>query len=156
MAPFVQHRIHIDGVALKRRHKYNPTGTNSANVRYVYAVARTKDVERKPALLVEIVNYLLDKPLSALTFRTLADGLAVSTYTLVYHFGTRAELLREIVRAVSERQAFVVATVSGESGDIDTHLDNIRRSWELSISDRSLQLQRLEFEASLIEALLPQ
>jgi AcrR family transcriptional regulator len=59
-------------------------------VRYVYRVARPKDLDRKPALLADIVDYLLDKPLSGLTFRTLAEALAVSTYTLVYHFGSRA------------------------------------------------------------------
>ncbi|MCU1525313.1 MAG: transcriptional regulator, TetR family protein [Microbacteriaceae bacterium] len=107
--------------------------------------------ERKPALLAEVVEYLLDKPLSGLTFRTLAEGLGVSTYTLVYHFGSRAELVREIVQAVSERQLFVVTAVANEPGDIGTHLANIRNSWELSLNRRNLQLQRLEFEAALFD-----
>lgn len=115
-------------------------------------MARTKDLERKPALLDEIVNYLLDKPLSGLTFRTLAEGLSVSTYTLVYHFGTRAELLREIVQAVSERQAQVILAVAREAGDIEDHLVNLRDSWRLSLGERSLQLQRLEFEAAMLES----
>lgn len=114
-------------------------------------VARMRDLQRKPALLAEVVEFLLDKPLSSLSFRTLADGLGVSTYTLVYHFGTRAELVREIVQAVSERQLLVVEGVANELGDIETHLANIRNWWELSLRPRSLQLQRLEFEAALFE-----
>jgi AcrR family transcriptional regulator len=114
-------------------------------------VARMRNPERKPALLAEVVEYVLDKRLSGLTFRTLAEGLGVSTYTLVYHFGTRAELVKEIVHAVSERQHFVVAAVAKELGDIETHLSNIRNSWAVSLSPRSLQLQRLEFEAAMFD-----
>ncbi|HAM25918.1 MAG TPA: TetR/AcrR family transcriptional regulator [Microbacteriaceae bacterium] len=121
-------------------------------MRYVNRVARKSDPERKPALLAQIVDFLLDKPLSALTFRTLATGLGVSTYTLVYHFGTRSELVREIVVAVSERQDAVVAAIARESGDLAEHLDNLRRSWQLSLDERSQQLRRLEFEAATLES----
>ncbi|MHC5797330.1 TetR/AcrR family transcriptional regulator [Lacisediminihabitans sp. FW035] len=115
-------------------------------------MARPKDLDRKPALLVAIIDYLLDKPLSGLSFRTLAEGLSVSTYTLVYHFGTRAELVREVVQAVSERQNYVVRTVDEETGLLEQHLENLRHSWRLSLDERSLQLQRLEFEAAMLES----
>ena len=121
-------------------------------MRYVYRVARPKDLDRKPALLVAIIDHLLDKPLSGLSFRTLAEALSVSTYTLVYHFGTRADLLREVVQAVSERQSYVVRTIEEESGLVDQHLANLRHSWRLSLDERSLQLQRLEFEAAMLES----
>ena len=115
-------------------------------------MARPKDLARKPALLVAIIDHLLDKPLSGLSFRTLAEALSVSTYTLVYHFGTRADLLREVVQAVSERQSYVVRTIDQESGLLDQHLANLRHSWRLSLDERSLQLQRLEFEAAMLES----
>ncbi len=115
-------------------------------------VARSPDPARKPALLAEIVEYLLDKPLSTLTFRSLAEGLGVSTYTLVYHFGSRAQLMREIMAAVTERQDAVVPDVEHETGDMATHLANIRKSWMLGLDPRSRQLQRLEIEAAMFEA----
>ena len=121
-------------------------------MRYVYRVARPKDLDRKPALLVAIIDHLLDKPLTGLSFRTLAEALSVSTYTLVYHFGTRADLLREVMQAVSERQSYVVAAIDEESGLLDQHLANLRHSWRLSLDERSLQLQRLEFEAAMLES----
>ncbi|MET4704834.1 AcrR family transcriptional regulator [Frigoribacterium sp. UYMn621] len=126
-------------------------------MRYVYRVARPKDLDRKPALLADIVDYLLDKPLSGLTFRTLAEALAVSTYTLVYHFGSRAQLVREVILAVAERQNHVVGTVDDETGLLEQHLENLHNSWRLSLDERSLQLQRLEFEAAMLESrdLLP-
>jgi len=129
-----------------------PLWRDSSNVRYVNGVARPKDLDRKPALLEAIIDYLLDKPLSGLTFRTLAEGLSVSTYTLVYHFGTRAELVREVVQAVSERQSYVERAVTAEDGGLEQHLDNLRDSWRLSLDERSLQLQRLEFEAAMLES----
>ena len=115
-------------------------------------MARPKDLDRKPALLIAIIDHLLDKPLSGLSFRTLAEALSVSTYTLVYHFGTRADLLREVVQAVSERQSYVVRTIDEESGLLHQHLANLRLSWRLSLDERSLQLQRLEFEAAMLES----
>ena len=121
-------------------------------MRYVYRVARPKDLDRKPALLLAIIDHLLDKPLSGLSFRTIAGALSVSTYTLVYHFGTRAELVREVMQAVSERQSYVVRSVDQESGLLDQHLENLRHSWRLSLDERSLQLQRLEFEAAMLES----
>ncbi|MHB1171201.1 MAG: TetR/AcrR family transcriptional regulator [Lacisediminihabitans sp.] len=115
-------------------------------------MARPPDPLRKPALLEQIVEYLLDRPLATLSLRTLASGLAVSTYTLVYHFGNRAELLREIVQAISSRQSAILAAVTAETGDMETHLRNLRESWDWILLPRNRQLQRLEFEASMLEA----
>ena len=103
-------------------------------------------------MLGEIVDHLLDQPLATLSFRTLASALGVSTYTLVYQFGSRAELLHEIVRAITTRQNVVVDAVAAETGDLATHLQNLRESWAWSLQPRNRQLQRLEFEASMLEA----
>ena len=69
---------------------------------------RHPDPLRKPQLLAEILDYLLDKSLASVSFRTIAQALGFSTYTLVYHFGSRAQLMREIMEAVTERQDAVV------------------------------------------------
>lgn len=118
-------------------------------MRYVNAVARTQDPQRRPALMAAIIDYLLDKPLSDVTFRTLADGIGISTYTLVYHFGNRDGLLKAIVQSVSERPTVVIAAVAGDPFAV--HLVNLRESWRLSITPRHRELQRLEFEAALLE-----
>ncbi|WP_349897483.1 TetR/AcrR family transcriptional regulator [Parafrigoribacterium soli] len=115
-------------------------------------MARTPDPERRPALLEQIVEHLLDQPLATLSFRSLASALGVSTYTLVYQFGSRAELLHEIVRAITTRQNVVVESVAAETGDLAAHLRNLRESWEWFLQPRNRQLQRLEFEASMLEA----
>lgn len=129
--------------------------TVCANVRYVYLMARTADPQRRPALLAQIIDYLLDRPLATLSFRTLATALGVSTYTLVYQFGSRAELLHEIVRAITTRQNTVVDAVKAETGNLEEHLQNLRDSWNWVLRPRNRQLQRLEFEAAMIEAQEP-
>ena len=116
---------------------------------------RHPDPLRKPQLLSEILEYLLDKSLASVSFRTIAQALGVSTYTLVYQFGTRAELLREIVAAVSTRASGIEEQLRSNPASMDVYLDGLVGSWEWTLDPRNRQLQRLEFEASLIEAVDP-
>ena len=116
---------------------------------------RHPDPGRKPELVAQILDYLLDKPLSGLTFRTLADALDVSTFTLVYQFGTRAQLLSEIVKAISAREVEIHQRLIANPGTLDIYFEGLERSWEWTLEPRNRQLQRLEFEASMIEALDP-
>jgi AcrR family transcriptional regulator len=118
------------------------------------SMARTPDPSRKSALLAQTLEYLLDKPLAALSFRTLASALGVSTFTLVYHFGTRAELIHEIVRAIAERATHLESRLV-ENETLDTYIENLELSWEWTLEPRNRQLQRLEFEAAMLEALHP-
>lgn len=118
----------------------------------VIRMARTVDLERKPALLDQILDYLLDKPLSEMTFRTLARGIGVSTYSLVYHFGTREELMRDIVGAISARARTIENRLTSTEATVATYLEGLELSWEWAVEPRNRQLQRLEFEAGLLEA----
>ncbi|MDZ4044379.1 MAG: TetR/AcrR family transcriptional regulator [Rhodoglobus sp.] len=117
-------------------------------------MARTPDPLRKPALLAQILDYLLDKSLGEVTFRTLAKGIGVSTYTLVYHFGTRAELLSEIVEAISERTTLIQSRLAEETS-LDLYIEGLLVSWEWAVQPRNRQLQRLEFEAGMLESVHP-
>lgn len=120
-------------------------------------VSRPRDPHLKPALLVDIVEHLLENPLADMTFRTLADGLGVSTYMLVYHFGSRAQLVRDVLESVAQQRLFVLDfsrhQFSGhQATDFDWHLGQIRRSWQFSLQPRNLRMQRLAFEGALLEA----
>ncbi|MBH0099626.1 TetR/AcrR family transcriptional regulator [Salinibacterium sp. NSLL150] len=114
-------------------------------------MARRPDPTRKPALLQQTIAYLADKPLSSLTFRSLARALDVSTFTLVYHFGTRAELVREIVRmnarGVSPHEAAMLP-----AGTLDDYFASLSQSWRWTQLPENLHRQRLELEAGLLEA----
>jgi AcrR family transcriptional regulator len=119
-------------------------------------MTRTQDLEKKPVLLERIVDYLLDKPLSALTFRSLALALSVSTFTLVYHFGARADLVREIIEAIATRQRGFETVLDPENVTIENYFTNLRRTFDLTLLPRNRALQRLEFEAQMLEALEPE
>ena len=114
---------------------------------------RVADSSRRDDLLGQIVDHLADSSLAELSFRTLAQSLGVSTYSLVYHFGSREQLIAEIVRAISERQKSA-EPVSDDPG-IDLHLAQIRAAFDWQLQPENIKLQRLEFEAATIEALDP-
>ena len=119
-------------------------------------MTRKADSEKKPALLERIVDFLLDKPLSALSFRTLATALDVSTFTLVYHFGARADLVRDIIATIATRQRGFETVLDPDNVTIDLYFTNLRRTFELTLLPRNRALQRLEFEAQMLEALEPE
>lgn len=114
-------------------------------------MARITDPERKPALVEQILDYLLDKPLASMSFRTLANALDVSTFTLVYHFGSRAELVNDILAAISRRQSAIADTLRMAPPTLEAYLDGQIVSWAWAVQPRSIRLQRLEFEAALLE-----
>ena len=116
---------------------------------------RHPDPLRKPQLLGEILDYLLDKSLASVSFRTIAQALGFSTYTLVYHFGTRDQLLSEIVAAVSTRATVIEELMESAPNTLERYFEGLEESWEWTLLPRNRQLQRLEFEAALIEALEP-
>jgi AcrR family transcriptional regulator len=117
---------------------------------------RHPDPLRKPRLIAEILDYLLDKSLASVSFRTIAQALGVSTYTLVYHFGNRAQLLREVVAAVSTRATGIEQRLRARPVTLDAYFEGFEASWEWTLLPRNRQLQRLEFEAALLEACEPQ
>ena len=116
-------------------------------------MTRQADTLKKPALLDQILDFLLDKPLSALTFRSVATALNVSTFTLVYHFGTRAELVRDIIEAIAYRQRGFEAAVAPGEITLERYLDSLQATFELTLMPRNRALQRLEIEAQMLEAL---
>jgi AcrR family transcriptional regulator len=117
-------------------------------------MARPPKPERKNELLEQIVEYLLDKTFASLSFRTLADGLGISSYVLVYHFGNREELINEIVRHIEARHD----AMKPEHPEEFTREDFrawILESWNWLLIDRNRNLQRLEFEAAVQDAVSP-
>jgi AcrR family transcriptional regulator len=124
-------------------------------MRYDLAVTRQADPAKKPALLEQIVDYLIDKPLSALTFRGLATALGVSSFTLVYHFGTRDDLVREIIGAIATRQRGFETVFDPKTVTLTSYFDGLRKTFELTLVPRNRAMQRLEFEAQMLEAVAP-
>ncbi|MFJ6299834.1 TetR/AcrR family transcriptional regulator [Pseudarthrobacter oxydans] len=110
-------------------------------------MARPTRDERKAELLAAILDYLMDKTLAELTFRSLADGLGMSAYVLVYHFGSRDQLINDIVVSIESRLDRMRNT---DVRDIDRAAwrDFLLDSWQWTMAQRNRHLTRIEFEAT--------
>ncbi|MDQ4501709.1 TetR/AcrR family transcriptional regulator [Sinomonas sp. ASV322] len=117
-------------------------------------MARPPRPERKSELLEQILDFLLDKTLADLTFRSLADGLGISSYVLVYHFGNREALVSEIIRGIESR--FDPYGPGADRLSVDGLILWARAVFEHSLDHRGRHLQRLEFEAAVQDVVAPQ
>lgn len=110
-------------------------------------MARAVKPQRKVELLSAIQDYLMDKTLAELTFRSLADGLGISSYVLVYHFGNREQLVNEIIHSIESRLDSMRTT---DVQDIDREAWRcyLMESWQWTMAQRNRHLARLEFEAT--------
>ncbi|WP_327346943.1 TetR/AcrR family transcriptional regulator [Streptomyces europaeiscabiei] len=63
-------------------------------------MGRKPNPERKPALLEQIIAELTIRGIGDLSLRPLATALGVSTYSLTYHFGTREQLITEVIEHI--------------------------------------------------------
>jgi len=124
-------------------------------IRYVLIMTRLPDPDKKPTLLQLIVDYLIDKPLSTLTFRGLASALDVSTFTLVYHFGNRTELIHEIIGAIAARQRGFEFEIDPSDITFDSYFEALQAAFDVSTLPHNRAMQRLEFEAQMFEAVRP-
>jgi AcrR family transcriptional regulator len=64
---------------------------------------RPPDPERRAELLQRAVDYAVEHGVADLTLRPLAAALGVRPNTLVHHFGTKEQLLSEILNGVRDR-----------------------------------------------------
>lgn len=55
---------------------------------------------RRPELLAGAVEYILDNGVAELTLRPLAKALGVTHATLLRHFGTKEELVTDVINAI--------------------------------------------------------
>lgn len=111
---------------------------------------RKPDPTRKPELLGQILEHLRGRSLATVSFRTLAEALGVSTYVFVYHFGNRAELIAEIVRAVVARNDALLSVAVSEL-DREAFGKHLAKVWHEVTTERGRDLHRLELEAALLE-----
>ncbi|ACL40749.1 TetR/AcrR family transcriptional regulator [Pseudarthrobacter chlorophenolicus] len=118
-------------------------------------MARPTRPERKAELLGAIQDYLMDKTLTQLTFRSLAEGLGMSSYVLVYHFGSRDQLINDIVVSIESRLDRLRSTDVREI-DRAAWRAFLLDSWQWTMAQRNRHLTRLEFEAAAQDIVAPE
>lgn len=111
-------------------------------------MGRRPDPERRAELLGDVVVYLLEHGVHQTSLRPLATELGTSTYTFVYHFGSKEELLAEALDEIAIRHA---AAVEGlRSGDLDQF---IRGYWDWNVdTDRMRTVNVVTDARSLVRS----
>jgi len=113
-------------------------------------VGRKPNLERKPELLEQVIAWLCAHGIGDLSLRPLAKALGVSTYALVYHFGSREGLLAEALGELERRQRAMVAAWFARGAPSTPEL--IQRYWDWCSAAENLPVMRLVIEASALEA----
>jgi AcrR family transcriptional regulator len=105
-------------------------------------VGRKPDPERRDRLLAATVAYLEEHGLAGLSLRPLGAALGVSPRTLLYHFGSKEQLLAEALHASPALRAAVEEFTSSD----EPLFERARRLWGRTAEARSRPYLRLFFE----------
>jgi AcrR family transcriptional regulator len=118
-------------------------------------VGRTPDPNRKPELLGRIMDHVATEPLSRMTFRSLASALGVSTYSFVYHFGSRQEMIDAILEEGVRQQSESLTGVDVTAFDREQFRDWYKEAFRHSLRENNRTALRLQFEAGALEPIDP-
>jgi AcrR family transcriptional regulator len=105
-------------------------------------MARPLDPTRRAELLESAIDYAIEHGLADLTLRPLAQALGVMPNTLVHHFGSKEELLSEILNGVRDRLRATRAEMASEPGG-----DPLQGVWKWTAAPERLEFFRSFFEA---------
>ena len=105
-------------------------------------MARPSDPQRRAELLARAVDYAAEHGVADLTLRPLAAALGVQPNTLVHHFGTKEQLLSEILNGVRDRLRAMRARAGA-----DHDRDPLHATWSWTSDPARLPFFRFFFEA---------
>jgi AcrR family transcriptional regulator len=95
-------------------------------------------------LLAVTLEYVTEHGVGELSLRTLATAIGTSHRMLVYHFGSRDDLLVEIVRSVERQQRARLTALLADPGL--TPAERAERFWEQLVDPAAWPAERLFFE----------
>ncbi|HEY5664427.1 MAG TPA: TetR/AcrR family transcriptional regulator [Ilumatobacter sp.] len=117
-------------------------------------MARPVDLDRREALLDEVVTYLGEHGLANLSLRPLAEHLGVSVNSLTHHFGSKDDLIVAALRRSGQIQQGVQGRWLLRRPEM-TQTELLRAWWRwITASPRHLALTRLGIEAAALDATL--
>lgn len=118
-------------------------------------VGRPQNPNRREELLDQLVALTTHQSLARLTFRTIAAELDVSTYTLVYHFGTRRELLDAVLAEAMRRRLDLIGGLDFLHFSRAQMTSALRTACRNTLSQPQLSSIRLQFEGAALEQIDP-
>jgi AcrR family transcriptional regulator len=115
-------------------------------------MARLVDLDRRVALLDEVVTYLGEHGLATVSLRPMAKALDVSVNSLMHHFGSKDDLIIAALRRSGTVQQEVEERWLARQPRM-SQADLLRAWWRwIAASPRNLAMVRLGIEAAAMEA----
>lgn len=110
-------------------------------------MTRPSDDALRSKLVERGVDYVCQFGLADLSLRPLAKAIGTSASLLLYHFGSKDELIMEIIKAGRDRQTGMMAAL-----DLDGVSDReaTRKIWKVLSSPKWAALWRLFFEVYVL------
>ncbi len=99
-------------------------------------------------LLDLAIEVIAEDGLAGCTFRTLADRAKTSTTTFTYRFGSRTNLIGEVLT-----RAYSLGWEEMELGELE-HPDPIRRLYEIGLADLQLKEEIDPYKRAYVEILI--
>lgn len=107
-------------------------------------MSRPPDEKRRADLLHRIVEYVYANGVSQLSLRPLGEAVGCSPRLLLYFFGSKEELVTEVLSAAGARQRALVSRLQLEHAA--TPAEACREIWSALADPKSEPLFRLFFE----------
>jgi AcrR family transcriptional regulator len=99
--------------------------------------------QRRQELTEAALEYVLTHGLLALSLRPLAASLGTSDRMIIYHFGSKAQLIADVVELANHRLSASVTVFDEPSRSVRQVVD---RAWQLMTSPQTDPLARLYLE----------
>jgi AcrR family transcriptional regulator len=109
-------------------------------------VARPSNPEIRARLREQAVDYVMSHGAADLTLRPLAKALKTNARMLVYHFGSREGLMREILAGLRERGDALIQEWFGKAKTPPTLMEFLLMYWQRMSDPRMRAVARLIFE----------
>src|SRR3954452_4807609 len=110
----------------------------------IVSMARPPDPDRRASLLEAATGHVLDHGMANLSLRPLAQAISTSPRMLLYHFGSKEELVTEILAAARRQQAELTARWLPGQPDLGP-AELLKRFWRWQV-DEHRPFLRLFFE----------
>lgn len=107
-------------------------------------MSRTPDERRRAELLASIVDYVYEHGVSQLSLRPLGEAVGASPRLLLYFFGSKEDLVTEVLAAAGARQRTLVSRLKMEN--MATPAKACREIWKAIGDPKSEPIFRLFFE----------
>jgi AcrR family transcriptional regulator len=109
-------------------------------------MARLPDPRIREKLLDQAVDYVLSHGVGDLTLRPLAKALRTNARMLIYHFGSREGLMREVLARLREREDARIQAWFRASKKRRTLPEFLRWQWQRLSAPQARSAVRLIFE----------